>query len=222
MKLFLLLLSASLVLFSCSNPTERKYTKETVSDDLKAIWEHDKDSTAIKSIIGYMMISAFTKEDLTGKTYKEIIELQQAAKAKIEKAEEEQKILAAKALQEVGERREKLGQVLTVALFDKDFYKEDYQSYLSYGLAFQNKSDKEIRAVKGVLIINDLFDELIKTVNITYDTPIPAMGLKKANFTTEYNQFRDEDQRLNSKNLQDLKVVWNPEKIIYTDGTTLE
>ena len=31
-----------------------------------------------------------------------------------------------------------------------------------------------------------------------------------------------EDKTLKNKDLKDLKVVWNPEKIIFEDGTTLE
>ena len=38
----------------------------------------------------------------------------------------------------------------------------------------------------------------------------------------DYNQFRDEDVRLRNKDIEDLKIVWTPEKILFEDGTSLE
>lgn len=32
----------------------------------------------------------------------------------------------------------------------------------------------------------------------------------------------DDDKTLENKDLKDLKVVWEPEKVIFEDGTTLE
>lgn len=213
----------AIALFSCSNPIERKYSEATLSEDLKAIYEHDKpDSASIKGILGYMMLAAFTKENLTGKTYKEILALQKEAVTKLDAAQKEQGLLAAKALQEETEKRDKLGKVLTVAMYDKGFESGDYQKYLTYGLAFENKTDKDIRAVKGSLLINDLFDEKITSLTITYDVPLKAKSTAKESYTTDYNQFTDKDVLLRSKKIEDLKIIWNPEKIIFSDGTTLE
>jgi hypothetical protein len=52
--------------------------------------------------------------------------------------------------------------------------------------------------------------------------PIKVGETFKNVYTTDYNQFKDEDSRLKGKDMDDLTVVWTPEKIIFTDGTTLE
>ncbi|WP_452598672.1 hypothetical protein, partial [Pontimicrobium sp. MEBiC01747] len=87
---------------------------------------------------------------------------------------------------------------------------------------FENKTEKDIRAFKGSISIQDLFDTEIKSINLTIDDPIKAGETFKGTYTSDYNQFRAEDTRLKSKDMDDLKVVWTPEKIIFTDGTTLE
>lgn len=222
MKKFLILAFSVCLLCSCEDPRNRKYSEKTLANDLKAIWDKDHDSTDIKSVVGYLMLSAFTKEDLTGKTYKEIIEKQKAAAAKITAAEQEAKILATKTAKESEDRRVRLNNILTVAMYDKGYVEADYQEFLTYDIAFENKSNKDIRAVKGVIHINDLFNDEIKSINLTYDNTISAGSTGKERFTTSYNQFLDEDTRLRSKTVEDLKIVWMPEKIIFTDGSTLE
>lgn len=42
------------------------------------------------------------------------------------------------------------------------------------------------------------------------------------NATTDYNQFKDEDKAMRNKDLKDMKVIWNPEKIIFEDDSILE
>jgi hypothetical protein len=153
--------------------------------------------------------------DLEGKTYGEILN---DAKDIVK----EQKELAAKVAKEEKEKQERFGQTLTVALFDKGYAKQDFEDYITYSVAFENKSDKEIRAVKGTLLINDLFDAKIKSISITFDDGIPAKQTVKNIFTTDFNQFNDEDKMLVDKDLKDLKIIWFPGKIIFADGTTLE
>ena len=93
---------------------------------------------------------------------------------------------------------------------------------MTYEVAYENKGDKDIRAVKGSLLITDLFDQKIKAINLVEDEGIPAGEIVKKSYTTDYNQFMDEDTRLRSKSIKDLKVVWTAEKIIFGDGTTLD
>lgn len=112
--------------------------------------------------------------------------------------------------------------VLTVALYDKGYYKGDWEDYLTYGVAYENKSEKDIRAIKGSMLITDLFDTKIKEINLVEDDGIPAGKIVKKSYSTDYNQFMDEDTRLRSKDLKDIKAVWRPEKIIFVDGSTLE
>lgn len=223
-KITLLSLYTGLILLaSCSNPLDRKYSKKTVKEDMEELLESGKvDSTDMKYVATYMVRSAMLGEELEGKTYGEMIENAKNLREKQEAQEAEEKALAEKIIREEQEKREQFSKVVTVALYDKGYTEYDYQDYLTYGIAFENKSDKDIRAIKGSIQINDLFDDEIKAITVTEDEGIIAGETLRKTYTTDYNQFMDEDTRLRSKDLKDLKVVWTPIKIIFADGTTLE
>ncbi len=55
----------------------------------------------------------------------------------------------------------------------------------------KNKSDKDMRAVKGGITFTNLFDEEISSLNFVYDQPIEAGTEVKWNAQTDYNQFID-------------------------------
>lgn len=216
MKKTLLIFLVSILTFSCSTPLDKKYSEETFETDAKEIKESGKLSEEDALImVGWIMRSKLKGEHLEGKTYNEIIK-----EAKDYKKEQE--LLTKKVKLEEEEKRQRLSSALTVAMYDKGFEKYDYQEYLTYSLAFENKTEKDIRAFKGSISIQDLFDTEIKSINLTIDDPIKAGETFKGTYTSDYNQFRAEDTRLKSKDMDDLKVVWTPEKIIFTDGTTLE
>jgi hypothetical protein len=216
MKKTILLLCHIGILISCSGPLDKKYNEETFLDDAKEIKEDgDLSDEDAQIMAGWIVRIKMTNEKLEGKSYREILN-----EAKNYRKEQEK--LAEKAKKEQEEKRQRLGSALTVALYDKGYQKYDYEDYLTYSIAFENKTDKTIRAFKGSITINDLFDTEIKTINLTIDDPIEAYQTFKSTYTTDYNQFKDEDKRLKGKNMADLKVVWTPEKIIFGDGTTLE
>lgn len=205
-----------IALTSCNNPLNKKYSDKTLEQDAKEIKESNKlNDDDLKMLAGYIMLAKLGDKQIDGKTYAEILQA-----AKDYKSEQEQ--LAAKAKKDEEEKREKLGSALTVAMYDKGFTKEDYQEYLEYALAFENKTGQDIRAVKGSITITDLFDTEIKSINIVMDNVIPAQQTVKNTYTTDYNQFMDEDTRLAGKEMKDIKVIWNPEKIIFVNGKTLE
>jgi hypothetical protein len=143
-------------------------------------------------------------------------------KAEQEKKEAEQKALAEKAAKEEAERIKKLTEAVIVSCFEKGFTKYNYEDYITYKFVIKNKSDKNIRAVKGGITFTNLFDEKISSLNFVYDQPIEAGTEITWDAQTDYNQFKDEDKTLRNKDLKDIKVVWKPEKIIFEDGTTLE
>lgn len=201
---------------SCSTPLDKKFNEETLGDDAKEMRESGKLTEEDAQIMAAWIVRAKLKdENLEGKTYGEIIE-------EAKDYQSEQEALATKAKLEEDEKRQRLGAALTVAMYDKGFEKHSYQEYLTYSLAFENKTEKDIRAFKGTISIQDLFDTEIKSISLTIDDPVLAGETYKGTYTTDYNQFMDEDTRLKSKDMDDLKVIWTPEKIRFVDGTTLE
>jgi len=217
-----------LVITSCNNPLNKKYNEDNFEKDAKEIFESKRvDSTDMVYMAKYMMRAKMLGEKLDGRTYNDILKNAKELRKQNEKEDAEAKALAEKTAKEEKEKRQLFAKVLTVALYDKGFHKSDFEKgdfddYLTYKIAFENKSDKDIRAVKGSLLITDLFDTEIKIITIVEDGGIPAGKTVMNVYTTDYNQYNDEDTRLRSKRMEDIKVVWTPEKIIFVDGSTLE
>lgn len=216
MKKSILFMLFAFLTIACSTPLDKAYNEETLDSDAKEIKESGNLSEdEALMMVGWIMRSKLNGTDLEGKTYAEILK-----EAKDYKKEQE--ALAEKAKLEEEEKRQRLGSALTVAMYNKGYDEYEYQEYLTYSLAFENRTEKDIRAFKGSISIQDLFDTEIKNINLTIDDPIIAGETFKGTYTTNYNQFMDEDVRLKAKDMEDLKVVWTPEKIIFTDGSTLE
>jgi hypothetical protein len=217
----LLLIGITAFLFSCSSPMDKKFNEETAKEDIKAI-KSKIDSTELQLLAGSMIRLKFQDKKLEEMTYGEILEDGKKWKAEQEKKEAEQKALAEKAAKEEAERIKKLTEAVIVSCFEKGFTKYNYEDYITYKFVIKNKSDKNIRAVKGGITFTNLFDEKISSLNFVYDQPIEAGTEITWDAQTDYNQFKDEDKTLRNKDLKDIKVVWKPEKIIFEDGTTLE
>ena len=220
MKKALIILSSILVV-ACSSPLDKKYSEDTLKEDAEEL-RSELDSSDVKLLMGSIFRLTMQQEDLTKMTYGEILENGKAWKAEQDRIEAEQKALQEKAAREEAERVARLQNAVMVTCFKKGYTEIDYQDYITYGFAIQNKSEQDIRAVKGEIMFTDLFDDEIKTLSFTYDQPIRAGASANWNATTDYNQFRDEDVRLRNKNLEDLKIVWKPIKVIFQDGSTLE
>lgn len=210
----------SLAFAACSD-LDKSYNKETVKEDLEAIKE-ELDS-ADRKILGSALIRmALSEGGIEDKTYAEILDQgREWEKERLER-EEEAKRLADEAAAEEAERVKALTNAVMVTVFDKGFTKHNYDDYITYKFAIQNKSDKNIRAIKGSVVFNNIFDEKIKQLDFVYDKPIKAKSKAVWDATSDYNQFMDSDKALKAKALKDLKIVWVPEKIIFEDGTTLE
>ena len=221
MKKLLLLVGMTAVLFSCSTPMEKKYNEKTALKDIQLI-KAAIDSIEFNLLAGSVFRLKLEDKKLEEMTYAEILEDGKKWKAKQEKIEAEQKALAEKAAKDEAERIKKLTESVIVSCFEKGYSEVDYQDYITYKFVILNKSDKAIRAVKGGITFTNLFDEKIKSLSFVYDKPIEAGEQVNWDATTEYNQFMSGDKTLKNKDLKDLKVVWNPEKIIFEDGTTLE
>ncbi|RCW91319.1 hypothetical protein [Winogradskyella arenosi] len=221
MKTKLLLLLIIIFSASCSSPLDRKFNENTAKQDIQEL-KAKMDSTDFSLMTGNMMRLKFQGETLEDMTYSEILEDGKKWKSAQEKIELEQKELAAKALRIENEKIKRLSESVLVSCFSKGFTKYSYEDYITYKFIIQNKSNKNIRAIKGSITFTNLFDEDIKSLNLVYDQPINAGAEVTYNAQTDYNQFTDSDKALRNKDLKDLKVVWKPEKIIFEDGTLLE
>ena len=213
---------AAIILFnSCSSPLDKPYKKDTIEEDFlnlkNAINEED-----VTLLAGYIALKSIGEESFLGKSYMDILKEAKSYQEELRLKSEEEKRLAEKAKTEEAERVKMLGESLTVSVFAKDFFEYNYRDYISYKFVFENKADKDIKAFTGKMVFSDIFDKEIKSLNLTYDEGVSAGSTKKWNAQTEFNQYIDGDVTLKNKELENLKMTWVPEKIIFEDGSVLE
>lgn len=126
----------------------------------------------------------------------------------------------------LAKQREPLLNALSVNLVSKNFTARDFYAgrpsdNLSFSVQQMNKSAKDIRGFKGVFAIKDIFgDELIR-ISYKSDDVLRAGQSKKEEMGMNYNQFMDSHKKLRSTAMENLRVEWQPEMIMFADGTAL-
>ena len=216
-----IIILAVLIILGCTKTIERRYSEKTVNDDMKTL-KAELDSTNYALLSSTIIRNALEGKSMENVTYADILKDGKRWKTKQEQIEAEQKALAEKTRLEEEQRQERLSNAVVVTCFEKGFSELGYNDYITYKFAIQNKSDNDIRAIKGTVIFTNLFDDVISKVSLVCDDPIKAGEKYIWRGTTDYNQFISSDVAMRNKDLKDMKVVWKPEKILFTDGSSLE
>lgn len=112
-------------------------------------------------------------------------------------------------------------------LVKKGFMEANYQAgvpkdAITFTVKFANLTGKDIRAFDGVLKFTDLLDNKIINASLAINEPLAADSKMEWHGQLDFNQFISEHQRLRTEDLQNLKIVFSPRKILFEDGTTKE
>lgn len=115
-------------------------------------------------------------------------------------------------------------QIIVVTLEDKRFSKKKYGHGIYFNLAFSAVGlEKPARAIKGSLVLNDLFGEKIMSIGWPLDDPMsPGETRKERDTGFDYNQFKDEHQRIRDAKTENLTATYRVDSIIYEDGTRVD
>jgi hypothetical protein len=139
-----------------------------------------------------------------------------------QKQEAREKVRMAKARAEEEAQQVALREVLIVRVFDKDFQNANHEDYVTIRVEYENTSGKDIRSFKGVLQFNDLFGAEIAPFTISEDEPLRRGETKRQGWTLKYDQFMDRHVKFRNTALDNLKVEWKPQVILFADGTSME
>lgn len=206
----------SLVFSSCNSAMDKTYSTATYLQDLSAIRESNKVSyDDIELMTKYIAFSKMAGNDLEGKTYSEILEKIKSIR-QTNTEQSDQLKLAKEAL------RDRMSSYLAVNLSEKLFSKVNNKDCFTYTVTFRNTSAKSIKMVLGNISLNDLLDREIKNIQIVLDEELGAKSVVKKTYVVGYDPGNENDKRIRSKELIDLRIFWNPEKIIFKDGTLAE
>ena len=113
-------------------------------------------------------------------------------------------------------------QIVTPTLLQKQYAKQDYQDYIWLDIKFDVSGlDKPARAVKGVLIFTDLFDEEKFGLRWTIDKTItPGGSYTEKGSGFEFNQFNDAHKWVRATDVKNMKIKFRITDILYEDGST--
>jgi hypothetical protein len=98
----------------------------------------------------------------------------------------------------------------------------DFEDDITFELSIKNLTGKGIRAFDGVITFTDLLDNQILMSRLAINDPIQAGSTYIWDGAIKYNQFIDSQQRLRNEPKDNLKIVFDTKKILFTDGTTKE
>lgn len=93
---------------------------------------------------------------------------------------------------------------------------------ITFTVVFDNLTGKDIRAFDGILSFTDLLDNKILSAKLAINDPVGPASTLQWEGQLHYNKFIDAHQRLRGAEFENLKVLFTPRKILYTDGTTKE
>ena len=221
-----------LLLVACSNPY-----KEPLPADVKGM--EDKSFQAAiqklpeeerKLLAGYVvratLAEGFGVKIDRAKTVGDAIATQRAWVADEAKKEAEAKALAVKVEAERTAAAKAMNDALTVAVTSKrfvasDIYAQRYEDLIVFRIAFENKSAKELKGVKGAVEFRDMFDDVIKTMALPIDEAIPAGKTYVWEGSMRRNQFDHDAVKLADTPLEKLKVRWLPDVYLFADGSEM-
>ncbi len=111
-----------------------------------------------------------------------------------------------------------------VTVTDKKNIQEDwnagrYSPYVQFIFEVENKTDKTIRGIQGVLTVNDLFGKQIKKVSCDF-TGTNILPEGKVTFSDKYleiNEFVDADVKLYNEKYGDLQFSYKVTDIVYAE-----
>jgi hypothetical protein len=84
-----------------------------------------------------------------------------------------------------------------------------------------NTGSRDIRAIRGDIVFSDVFGEEIKSVSWAYMRDLKMGERKRYETQLVYDTLIPSDEKLRTTPLADMKVRWEPQTIVFADGTML-
>lgn len=217
------LLAGSILLAGCSDPKNYEVTKLT--EEQRKELGKKLTSDEGQKLAGWMMRNALGgKEPAIGTTVGKALKEQDEWIAKQKEEEAAAAELRKKIEVDRKAKQEEFKKLLSVVLVTKKNSMGEYsQRWVGMELAYENKSDKDIQGVKGILKITDIFGDKILNVKWSYDGGVQAKQTtveKRAGI--DINQFKDSDMKLWNTDFDKLKSTFEISTIIFKDGTKID
>lgn len=202
-----------------TDPLDKFYNDSTLSSDLRDILAQDTpDSSAYKGITQYLLVMAFSEEQVVGKTYRELLDLSRLWAIKQETREEQEKALAEQIHQEQEQRYKRLAKIVQVKLAGKEVRYADSTVTTTYSITLTNQSVQPINALEGFLEINyPLYGQFMR-LDLIFAPPLLGGSFRQEKIVFQESAGIEQKKRSDIQG----KVIWRPEKIFFQDGSVVD
>ncbi len=234
---------------ACSNPYDTKLPSnledeiatKAFKESIKTLPEEEKAALAkfmVRMTLGEKMGGLFgvkatggIPNDITVKmalAEQKAFEEEQAKKrAAADKEQEELKKKEEEAQRETQAKAAIMRDVFSVKLVSKEFVPLDFgarrmNDTIALSARLTNLSKKDIAGAKGAIEFRDIFDDLVLSLNLSFDDGIKASESIVWNGGFEFNRFKQNHKKLADTPLEKLKIAWIPEVYIFADGSRME
>lgn len=239
-----IILVLALFVIGCSDPKDIILGPEPLKqiaeqgDKFKKLSEEDRTLLA-----GYLTLMEMGKafgadiKPVAGRTVGEVLtdarawkEKIKASEAEAEKQNAEAEVLKNKILAERDAVASKISTSVVVAIVEKNVLPKDYNAgrfseMLSLKYAIQNKSEKTIKQLKGLVTFKDATGDEVGALYVDIDEPIDA-GQTLTTTTGrgwELNQFSNGSvEKIAQRDFGSMTASFVPESIAYGDGEVLK
>ncbi|MFN0048050.1 MAG: hypothetical protein ACKVOU_02880 [Cytophagales bacterium] len=221
----ILIAISTITLFSCGDALKEKYSKKTAEGDLERIAAIKRlDSADYELMTNYMLKNRLIDPDLKhiDQTYAEILIEAKNDKERIEKAKLNSNKIKDNTSQFVNDHQDHMHSTL-IMIPERSEIRKDWsnKNTFFYKMVFVNPGNKTIRAFKGKFTFYDVFNTELKSINLTFNDSIQSFDTLRYTSSIDFNNLKETDIYVTS-DYKDLKVVWQPTKILFKDGTTME
>jgi hypothetical protein len=234
-------LCAVVLITGCSDPKSTPLPKdlaqmEGLKPKLEKLTPEERELLAsymMRKTVGEKLGAAFGGKEAggipDGTTIGKAIEDQRNFLAERRAEEERQKALAAKLKAEREAAMQAMRDAVMVTLVSKKLAVERgfsgivMDENLNVTFGYQNNSGKDIAGVKGTVVINDIFGEKLSAFGISNDAGLKVGETKAWNGSRSVRMAlgHNQDRKLAELPEDKYKVVWEPEMIVFADGTKL-
>jgi hypothetical protein len=111
--------------------------------------------------------------------------------------------------------------ILGKGFHNRNIYNGDFDDDFAVTTQYHNLSRKTISGVMGTLSFYDQFGSRITGFKIEYQKDLRPGAAVAVPEYYRYNQFVHEDQKLRETPLSKLKIVWEPKRVNFADGSYL-
>jgi hypothetical protein len=223
-------LSACFVLASCQNPHDRTLPTDVTKIDegtKSAIQKLSPDERALLARYEMRHTLRGDAAALGPVTIGQALQEQREFDNAQAQREAEAAALKAKMQKEHDEAVARLNDAVAIALVSKSYEASDfsagvYDDTIQLNIAFENKTDKVISGIKGTAVFKNIFGDVITRSNLTMTEEIGAHSKYMWHGSKKYNQFESSDQTLRNTPLEKIKFEFEPDAIVYADGSELK